>query len=468
MHTPMKTTTIRELYHATPEAEITEITVSGWVRTVRDSKAFAFIELNDGTFFKNLQIVLEDGRTEDFKSAVKITLGSAIEVTGQLALTPGMKQPFELKADKVTVVGACSPDYPLQKKRHTFEYLRTQAHLRPRTNTFSAVFRIRSLAAQLIHEFFADRGFVYTHTPIITTSDCEGAGEMFRVTTLDLHNLPRDEKGKIQEDQDFFGKPASLTVSGQLNGEAYCMAFRNIYTFGPTFRAENSFTPRHAAEFWMVEPEIAFADIFDDMVLAEDMLTYIIQEVMARLPEEFQFLNAFVDKGLLERLNHVVSGAFARCTYTEAVEILLASKQTFEYPVAWGIDLQTEHERYLAETHFGRPVFVYNYPKEIKAFYMRLNDDEKTVAAVDLLVPGVGELIGGSQREDRLELLESRIRELGMDPAIYDWYLELRKFGGTPHAGFGLGFERLIMYLTGISNIRDVLPFPRTTGSAEF
>lgn len=383
-------------------------------------------------------------------------------------LTPGMKQPFELKARTVEVVGACDADYPLQKKRHTFEYLRTQAHLRPRTNTFSAVFRVRSMAAQLIHEFFAQRGFVYTHTPIITTSDCEGAGEMFRVTTLDLENPPRDEKGHVKESEDFFGKAASLTVSGQLNVETYCMAFRNVYTFGPTFRAEKSFTPRHAAEFWMVEPEIAFADIFDDMALAEDMLKFVIRETMARLPEELQFLNDFVDKGLLERLSHVASSDFARCTYTEAIEILEAAEQAFDYPVAWGMDLQTEHERYLAEKHFGKPVFVYNYPKEIKAFYMRLNDDGKTVAAVDLLVPGVGELVGGSQREDRLALMEERIRELGMDPEAYSWYLQLRRYGGTPHAGFGLGFERLIMYLTGMSNIRDVLPFPRTTGSAEF
>ena len=464
----MAITTIRSLYRDTPAASAAPITVSGWVRTVRDSKAFAFIELNDGTFFKNLQVGLEDGRTEDFKAAVKTTLGSAIEVTGELVLTPNMKQPFELKADKITLVGACAADYPLQKKRHTFEYLRTQAHLRPRTNTFSAVFRIRSLAAQLIHEFFADRNFVYIHTPLITTSDCEGAGEMFRVTTLDLNALPRDEKGRLKEEEDFFGKPASLTVSGQLNAEAYCMAFRNVYTFGPTFRAEKSFTPRHAAEFWMVEPEIAFADIFDDMTLAEDMLKFVIRQVMESAPEELQFLNSFVDKGLVERLNHVADSDFARCTYTEAVDILRRSGQAFEYPVSWGIDLQTEHERYLAETHFGRPVFVYDYPKEIKAFYMRMNDDQKTVAAVDLLVPGVGELIGGSQREERLELLENRIRELHMNPEIYSWYLELRKFGGAPHAGFGLGFERLIMYLTGVGNIRDVLPFPRTTGSADF
>jgi len=459
-------TTVKSLFRD-PQA-MAECTVSGWVRTVRDSKAFGFIELNDGTFFKNLQIVLEDGLTENFKDAVKITLGSAIEATGELVLTPGAKQPFELKAKSVKVVGACDPDYPLQKKRHTFEYLRTQAHLRPRTNTFSAVFRVRSVAAQLIHEFFAQRGFVYTHTPLITCSDCEGAGEMFQVTTLDMNNPPKNDKGQVNFAEDFFGKAASLTVSGQLNVETYCMAFRNVYTFGPTFRAEKSFTPRHAAEFWMVEPEIAFADIFDDMELAEDMLKFVIRETMARLPEELNFLNSFVDKGLLERLNHVANSDFARCTYTEAIEILKAADQKFEYPVSWGIDLQTEHERYLAETHFGRPVFVYNYPKDIKAFYMKLNDDGKTVAAVDLLVPGVGELIGGSQREDRLELMESRIEELGMETEAYSWYLALRRYGGCPHAGFGLGFERLIMYLTGMANIRDVLPFPRTTGSAEF
>jgi len=459
-------TTVKSLFKA-PQA-MAECTVSGWVRTVRDSKAFGFIELNDGTFFKNLQIVLEDGLTENFKEAVKITLGSAIEATGELILTPGAKQPFELKAKTVKVVGACDPDYPLQKKRHTFEYLRTQAHLRPRTNTFSAVFRVRSVAAQLLHEFFAQRGFVYTHTPLITTSDCEGAGEMFQVTTLDLSNPPRNDKGEVDYSEDFFGKAANLTVSGQLNVETYCMAFRNVYTFGPTFRAEKSFTPRHAAEFWMVEPEIAFADIFDDMELAEDMLKYVISRTMELLPEELNFLNSFVDKGLLERLNHVANSDFARCTYTEAIEILKGCGQKFEYPVAWGMDLQTEHERYLAEKHFGRPVFVYNYPKEIKAFYMKLNEDGKTVAAVDLLVPGVGELIGGSQREDRLELMESRIKELGMETEAYSWYLALRRYGGCPHAGFGLGFERLIMYLTGMANIRDVLPFPRTTGSAEF
>ena len=464
----MKDMSIRELYRSQLTEGIAEISVSGWVRTVRDSKAFGFIELNDGTFFKNLQIVLEDGLTENFADAVKITLGSAIRATGELVLTPGMKQPFELKAKKVEVVGPCAADYPLQKKRHSFEFLRTIAHLRPRTNTFYAVFRIRSLAAQLIHSFFAERGFVYVHTPLITTSDCEGAGEMFQVTTLPLEKVPTTDKGDVDYSKDFFGKPASLTVSGQLNGETFCMAFRNIYTFGPTFRAEKSYTPRHAAEFWMIEPEIAFADLFDDMELAEDMVKYVINGVLEKAPEEMAFLNSFVEKGLIDKLTHVANSEFARCTYTEAIEILQKSGQDFEYPVSWGVDLQTEHERYLTEKHFGKPVCVYNYPKEIKAFYMRLNDDQKTVAAVDVLVPGIGELIGGSQREERMDILTSRIEELGMTTDQYGFYLDTRKYGGTPHAGFGLGFERLIMYLTGMSNIRDVLPFPRTTGSAEF
>ncbi len=457
---------VRSLFRQTP-ADGTEVTVSGWVRTVRDSKAFAFIALNDGTFFKNVQVVCEQN-LDNFADVVKITLGSAIEVTGALALTPDAQQPFEIKATKVTVVGACDPSYPMQKKRHTVEYLRTQAHLRPRTNLFSAVFRIRSLAAQAIHAFFAERSFVYVHTPLITASDCEGAGEMFRVTTLDLNNLPKGEDGKVLDKEDFFGKPANLTVSGQLNVECFAQAFRNVYTFGPTFRAEKSYTPRHAAEFWMIEPEIAFADLEDDMELAEDMLKYVIADVLAKAPEEMEFLNSFVDKGLIERLQHVVNSKFARVSYTDAIDILLKADKKFEYPVHWGMDIQTEHERYLAEEHFGCPVCVYNYPKEIKAFYMRQNDDGKTVAAVDVLVPGIGELIGGSQREERLDVLEARIDELGLDKDSYWWYLELRKYGTTPHAGFGLGFERLIMYLTGVSNIRDVLPFPRTTGSAEF
>ena len=464
----MATYTVESLFRQQPDTNLSECTVSGWVRTVRDSKAFGFIELNDGTHFRNLQVVLEDGATENFADALKITLGSAVRATGELVLTPDMKQPFELKAKKVELVGACDPSYPLQKKRHSFEYLRTIAHLRPRTNTFYAVFRIRSLAAQYIHAFFAERGFVYVHTPLITTSDCEGAGEMFQVTTLDINQPPRMESGAVDYTQDFFGKQASLTVSGQLNVETFCMAFRNVYTFGPTFRAEKSYTPRHAAEFWMIEPEIAFADLGDDMALAEEMLKYVISHVMASAPAEMAFLDSFVEKGLIEKLSAVARSDFARCTYTEAVDILLKSGQTFEYPVSWGIDLQTEHERYLTEKHFGKPVFVYNYPKEIKAFYMRMNDDRKTVAAVDMLVPGIGELIGGSQREERLDVLTSRIHELGMNEDQYSWYLDTRRFGTTPHAGFGLGFERLVMYLTGITNIRDVLPFPRTTGSAEF
>ena len=462
----METTLIRSLFHETP-ADKTLVKVSGWVRTVRDSKAFAFIELNDGTFFKNLQVVCDE-TLENFKEVTKITLGSALEIEGELTLTPNMKQPFEVHATKVTVVGLCAADYPLQKKRHTFEYLRTLAHLRPRTNTFNAVFRIRSLAAQAIHAFFAERGFVYVHTPLITGSDCEGAGEMFRVTTLDLDNLPKTEDGKVDYSQDFFGKSTNLTVSGQLNVETFCMAYRNVYTFGPTFRAEKSYTQRHAAEFWMIEPEIAFADLFDDMELAEEMIRFVISDVLAKAPEELQFLNNFVDKGLIERLSHVANSDFARVTYTDAIDILKKADKKFEYPVSWGMDLQTEHERYLAEEHFGRPVCVYNYPKDIKAFYMRMNEDDKTVAAVDILVPGIGELVGGSQREERLEMLEKRMNELHLKPEDYSWYLELRRYGTAPHSGFGLGFERLIMYLTGIQNIRDVLPFPRTTGSAEF
>ena len=464
----MNTISIRELYRQTP-ADGARVRVSGWVRTVRDSKAFAFISLNDGTFFKPLQIVLDE-TVPGFREIVKVTLGSAIEAEGILKLTPDMPQPFELKAENVTVVGMADPSYPLQKKRHTVEYLRTQAHLRPRTNLFSAVFRIRSVAAQSIHRFFADRDFVYVHTPLITASDAEGAGEMFRVTTLDLNNLPKDEHGKVLDKEDFFGRPTNLTVSGQLNVECFAQAFRNVYTFGPTFRAEKSYTPRHAAEFWMIEPEIAFADLEDDMELAEDMLKYVISDVMAKAPEEMEFLNSFVDKDhkLIERLTNVVNSKFARVSYTDAIDILQKADKQFDYPVHWGMDIQTEHERYLAEEHFGSPVCVYNYPKEIKAFYMRQNDDGKTVAAVDILVPGIGELIGGSQREERLDVLEARIQELGLDMDSYWWYLELRKFGTTPHAGFGLGFERLIMYLTGVSNIRDVLPFPRTTGTAEF
>ena len=461
-------TTVKQLFDKPPVEEISGVRVSGWVRTVRDSKAFAFIALNDGTCFKPLQIVVEEANVSNYKEIARLNVGSAVEAEGTLVPTPGAQQPFELKASRVTVVGASTPDYPLQKKQHSVEFLRSIAHLRPRTNLFSAVFRIRSLAAQAIHEFFHDKGFVYVHTPLITTSDCEGAGEMFRVTTLDPENPPRREDGSVDFSQDFFGKPTSLTVSGQLNVETYCMAFRNVYTFGPTFRAERSYTARHAAEFWMVEPEIAFADLKMDMELAEEMVKFIIRRVMEEAPFEMEFLNKFVDKGLVERLTHIVNSDFARVSYTAAIEILRASGEKFEYPVEWGIDLQTEHERYLTEKHFKRPTFVYDYPKEIKAFYMKLNPDGKTVAAADMLVPGIGELIGGSQREDSLETLKARMAECGLKEADYWWYLQLREYGSCPHSGFGLGFERMVMYLTGVANIRDVLPFPRTTGAAEF
>ncbi len=461
-------TTVKQLFDKPPVEEISGVRVSGWVRTVRDSKAFAFIALNDGTCFKPLQIVVEEANVSNYKEIAKLNVGSAVEAEGTLVPTPGAQQPFELKASRVTVVGASTPDYPLQKKQHSVEFLRSIAHLRPRTNLFSAVFRIRSLAAQAIHEFFHDKGFVYVHTPLITTSDCEGAGEMFRVTTLDPENPPRREDGSVDFSQDFFGKPTSLTVSGQLNVETYCMAFRNVYTFGPTFRAERSYTARHAAEFWMVEPEIAFADLKMDMELAEEMVKFIIRRVMEEAPFEMEFLNKFEDKGLVERLTHIVNSDFARVSYTDAIEILKASGEKFEYPVEWGIDLQTEHERYLTEKHFKRPTFVYDYPKEIKAFYMKLNPDGKTVAASDMLVPGIGELIGGSQREDSLETLKARMAECGLKEADYWWYLQLREYGSCPHSGFGLGFERMVMYLTGVANIRDVLPFPRTTGAAEF
>jgi asparaginyl-tRNA synthetase len=460
--------TIRKIYRESANHIGRVVNVSGWVRTVRSSKTFGFIELNDGTFFKNLQIVFEEGRIDNFKEICKLGVGSSIIVEGELVETPGAKQPFEIKADKITIEGLCASDYPLQKKRHSFEFLRTIAHLRPRTNTFSAVFRVRSLAAYAIHKFFQERDFVYVHTPIITGSDCEGAGEMFRVTTLDLDNLPRDEHGNVDNSKDFFGKETNLTVSGQLEGETYCMAFRNIYTFGPTFRAENSNTARHASEFWMIEPEIAFADLNDDMELAESMLKYIISYVLEHAPEEMEFFNSFIDNTLLERLNHIVNSEFAHATYTEAVKLLEKEKDKFEYPVKWGMDLQTEHERYLTEKIFKKPVFVTDYPKDIKAFYMRLNDDGKTVAAMDLLVPGVGEIIGGSQREERLEYLEKRIQELGLCEEDYWWYLDLRKYGGTKHAGFGLGFERAIMYMTGMTNIRDVISFPRTPKTADF
>ena len=444
------------------------VTVAGWARTIRDMKNFGFVELNDGSCFKNLQVVLDAAALPNYKEIAGQNVGAALIVTGTVVLTPEAKQPLELKATAIAVEGTSTPDYPLQKKRHSLEYLRTIQHLRPRTNLFSATFRVRSAAAYAIHEFFQNRGFVYINTPLITGSDCEGAGEMFQVTTLDLENPPRTEDGKIDYSKDFFGKKTSLTVSGQLNAENFAMAFGDVYTFGPTFRAENSNTARHAAEFWMVEPEMAFADLNDYMDTAEDMIKYIIRFVMERCPDDLAFFNSFVDKGLLERLEHVASSDFGRVSYTEAVELLQKSGQKFDYPVEWGIDLQTEHERYLTEQIFQKPVFVTDYPKEIKAFYMRLNDDGKTVAAADCLVPGIGEIIGGSQREERLELLEGRIRELGMNPEDYWWYCDLRRYGSCRHAGFGLGFERIVMYLTGVSNIRDVELHPRTVGSAEF
>lgn len=459
---------VKELFRGSEGFADKTVEISGWIRTLRASNAFGFIEVNDGTFFKNVQVVFESDKIDNYKEVSSLNVGAAISVSGTMVLTPDAKQPFEIKASKITVEGESTPDYPLQKKRHSFEYLRTIAHLRPRTNTFSAVFRVRSLAAYAIHKFFNERGFVYTHTPIITCSDCEGAGEMFRVTTLDPAEIPHNEDGSVDYTKDFFGKSANLTVSGQLNCETYALAFRNVYTFGPTFRAENSNTTRHAAEFWMIEPEISFADLGDDMELAEDMLKYIINYVLENAPEEIEFFNNFVDKGLLERLRHVASSDFGRVTYTEAIEILKKNNDNFDYPVEWGTDLQTEHERYLTEQVFKKPVFVTDYPKEIKAFYMRLNDDGKTVAAMDLLVPGIGEIIGGSQREERYDVLLNRMNELGLSPDDYWWYLDLRKYGGCKHAGYGLGFERAIMYLTGISNIRDVIPFPRTVSNAEF
>ncbi|MPM22301.1 Asparagine--tRNA ligase [bioreactor metagenome] len=464
----MKQTVIARLFADMEQFGGQTVTVCGWARTIRDLKTFGFIELNDGSCLKNLQVVFADGEVENFKEIARQNVGAALVVTGTVVLTPEAKQPLELKAAKIEIEGTSAPEYPLQKKRHSVEYLRSIAHLRPRTNLFSAVFRVRSVAAHAIHTFFQDRGFVYVHTPIITASDCEGAGEMFRVTTLDPSNPPRTESGEVDYAQDFFGKGASLTVSGQLNAENFAMAFGSVYTFGPTFRAENSNTQRHAAEFWMIEPEIAFADLSDDMTLAEDMIKYVIRTVMAKCPDEMAFFGSFVDKGLVERLEGVAGSDFGRVSYTEAVEILRTSNHTFEYPVEWGCDLQTEHERYLTEVHFKRPVFVTDYPKEIKAFYMRLNDDGKTVAAADCLVPGIGEIIGGSQREERLEVLEARMKELDLNPEDYWWYLDLRRYGGCRHAGFGLGFERLVMYLTGVSNIRDVLPHPRTVGNAEF
>jgi len=463
----MKRTEIKKLYENTSRYLQDEQTVCGWIRTIRLSKTFGFIELNDGSCLQNLQIVFDD-TLPNFDEIAKLNVGSSLVVRGNLVETPQAKQPFEIKATSIEIEGASTPEYPLQKKRHSFEFLRTIAHLRPRTNTFSAVFRVRSLLAYAIHKFFQENGFVYVHTPIITSSDCEGAGEMFRVTTLDLNNLPKGENGEIDFSEDFFGKSTYLTVSGQLSVETYCMAFSKVYTFGPTFRAENSNTARHAAEFWMVEPEIAFADLKDDMELAESMLKYIIGYVMENAPKEMEFFNNFIDNGLIERLTLVRDSGFEHVTYTDAIKILEKADQDFQYPVYWGCDLQTEHERYLTEKYFKKPVFVTDYPKDIKAFYMRLNDDGKTVAAMDLLVPGVGEIIGGSQREERYDYLERRIRELGMNMEDYWWYLELRKYGGTKHAGFGLGFERALMYITGMQNIRDVIPFPRTVNHADF
>lgn len=462
----MELVEIRKLYRDKEQYIGTKITVGGWIRSVRDSKTFGFIVLNDGTYFETLQIVYHD-TMDNFAAVSKLNVGSAVIVTGQLVATPDAKQPFEIQAEEVIVEGTSTSDYPLQKKRHSLEYLRTITHLRPRTNTFQAVFRVRSLIAYAIHKFFQERNFVYVHTPIITGSDAEGAGEMFRVTTLDLDNVPRTEDGKVDTSQDFFGKETNLTVSGQLNGESYAMAFKNIYTFGPTFRAENSNTTRHAAEFWMIEPEIVFADLKDNMILAEGMLKYIIRYVLENAPEEMDFFNQFIDKGLMERLKNVANSEFGHVTYTEAIEILEKNNDSFDYKVFWGCDLQTEHERYLTEQVFKKPVFVTDYPKDIKAFYMKINEDNKTVAAMDLLVPGIGEIIGGSQREDDYDKLLNRMDEMGLKKEDYDFYLDLRKFGSARHAGFGLGFERCVMYLTGMGNIRDVVPFPRTVNHCE-
>ena len=461
-----KLVTIREIFKNRDAYLNKEISVGGWVRSNRDSKSFGFVVINDGTFFEPLQVVYHD-TMENFAAIAKINVGAALIVKGTLVPTPEAKQPFEIQATEIIVEGDSAPDYPLQKKRHSMEYLRTITHLRPRTNTFEAVFRVRSLIAYAIHKFFQERDFVYVHTPLITGSDCEGAGEMFTVTTLDLANVPMTEDGKVDYSKDFFNKNTNLTVSGQLNGETYAMAFKNIYTFGPTFRAENSNTTRHAAEFWMIEPEMAFADLEDDMMIAESMIKYIIRYVLENAPEEMAFFNNFIDKGLIERLNHVVNSEFGRVTYTEAIEILEKNNDKFEYKVSWGCDLQTEHERYLTEEVFKRPVFVTDYPKEIKAFYMKLNEDGKTVAAMDCLVPGIGEIIGGSQREDDYDKLLARMEELGLKKEDYDFYLDLRKYGSARHAGFGLGFERCVMYLTGMGNIRDVIPFPRTVNNCD-
>ncbi len=456
---------IRELQHNYKEYADQKVTVGGWLRSKRDSKTFGFLVINDGTFFEPLQVVYSD-KLDNFTAISKLNVGAAVIATGIVTLTPEAKQPFEIQSVKIEIEGDSTPDYPLQKKRHSFEYLRTISHLRPRTNTFQAVFRVRSLCAYAIHKFFQERDFVYVHTQLFTGSDCEGAGEMFQVTTLDLNNLPMVD-GQIDFSKDFFNKPTNLTVSGQLNGETYAMAFKNIYTFGPTFRAENSNTTRHAAEFWMIEPEIAFADLKDDMMLAESMLKYIINYVLENAPEEMAFFNQFVDKGLIERLQHVANSEFGHITYTDAIAELEKHNDEFEYKVSWGCDLQTEHERYLTEKLYGRPVFVTDYPKEIKAFYMKLNDDGKTVAAMDCLVPGIGEIIGGSQREDKLDVLEGRMQECHLNPADYDFYLDLRRYGTARHAGFGLGFERCVMYLTGMGNIRDVIPFPRTVNNCD-
>jgi len=462
----MELVTIKELYRNTSEYIDKEVTVGGWLRSNRDQKTFGFMVVNDGSFFETLQVVYADG-LENFKELAAQGVGAAVIATGRIVATPNAKQAFEMQATAVEIEGESTPDYPLQKKRHSFEYLRTISHLRPRTNTFQAVFRIRSIAAYAIHSYFNERNFVYVHTPLITSSDCEGAGEMFQVTTMDLKELPRTSEGNIDYTQDFFGKPVNLTVSGQLNVETYAFAFRNVYTFGPTFRAENSNTPRHAAEFWMIEPEMCFADLKDDMILAEGMLKYVIRYVLENAPEEMAFFNNFVDKELIERLNNVVNSDFAHVTYTEAIDLLTKNNDNFEYKVEWGCDLQTEHERYLTEQIFGKPVFVTDYPKDIKAFYMKLSGDGRTVAAMDCLVPGIGEIIGGSQREDDLDILLKRMEEMGLKEEDYEFYLDLRRYGSVRHAGFGLGFERLIMYLTGMSNIRDVIPFPRTTGNCE-
>ena len=456
---------IRDLHHNYQEYDGKSVTIGGWVRSIRDSKTFGFMVVNDGTFFEPVQVVFAD-RLDNFNRICKLNVGAAVIVTGEVRVTPEMKQPFEIQADEIVIEGESTPDYPLQKKRHSFEYLRTISHLRPRTNTFQAVFRVRSLTAYAIHKFFQERDFVYVHTPLITGSDCEGAGEMFQVTTMDLNDVPKMD-GAVDFSQDFFGKPTNLTVSGQLNGETFAMAFKNIYTFGPTFRAENSNTTRHAAEFWMIEPEIAFADLSDDMMLAESMLKYVIRYVLENAPEEMAFFNQFVDKGLIERLEHVVNSDFGHITYTDAIAELEKHNDEFDYKVYWGCDLQTEHERYLTEQIFKRPVFVTDYPKEIKAFYMKLNEDGKTVAAMDCLVPGIGEIIGGSQREDDYEILRNRMAECGLKEEDYEFYLDLRKYGSARHAGFGLGFERCVMYLTGMGNIRDVIPFPRTVGNCD-